>query len=148
MVTHDSQLAKRADRILILCDGRLISEELSRAFPNVGDLVLAAMDESREEIKLKPGESISKDWFGKTWFGLIKTGSIIMQSRGVRKLFEKETSYASGEIIELGNNEKPWIAMKESVLWLVRLKEKSRLSSPEVDQVNYFIRSRRKEKNR
>lgn len=148
MVTHDSKLAMRADRILILCDGRLISEELSRALPNVGDLVLAVLDESREEIKLEPGESISKDWFGKTWFGLIKTGSIIVQSRGVRKLFEKETGFISGEIFELGKNEKTWIAMEESVLWLVPLKNKSRLSSSEVDQVNYFIRSRRKEKNR
>jgi putative ABC transport system ATP-binding protein len=148
MVTHDKILAERADRVLILSDGRLISEELSSGFPNISDFVLAEIDKCRKKIVLKPGESIPSEWSGAGWFGYIETGSLLTQSGRFKRLFYKEVPYIAGEVFELRSNVKLRIAAEESVIWLVPSKERSELPANEVDQINYILQAHRKEQDR
>ena len=148
MVTHDKKLARQADRVLILSDGHLISEELSDIFPNIHDLVLAKLDKTKIEISLKPGEPIPKEWVGKIWFGYIKMGSIFGQSSGIRRWFNKRPGHSSGELFEMALNEKSWFASEQSVIWLVPSLIKEELTNNDIVQINYDFRSQRKDQNR
>jgi putative ABC transport system ATP-binding protein len=144
MVTHDRELARRADRILILSDGRLISEEISSVFPNVSDIVLSELDRGWEEIKLKPGESIPQEWCEKIWFGFMQSGSLLTQSSGIKRLFNKEIRYDRDVIFTRDTQVGALRAAEECVIWLIPSDIKKEFSVDVIEQIDSIIKCKRK----
>jgi putative ABC transport system ATP-binding protein len=58
MVTHDNTLAMRAQRKLVISDGELVNECLSRAFPNLSHNSLLKLDHAAQAFSVAPGEEI------------------------------------------------------------------------------------------
>lgn len=56
MVTHDRLLAQRANRILVISDGELVREPVSRAFPHIPHEQMLALSHGAVEKRLAPGE--------------------------------------------------------------------------------------------
>ena len=56
MVTHDNSLANRAQRKLVISDGELVNEAISRAFPDLRHSVLLKLTRAAKTLRLRPGE--------------------------------------------------------------------------------------------
>jgi putative ABC transport system ATP-binding protein len=60
MVTHDRDLAKRVQRTLVISDGEIIEEYLSKTFPGLTEKQLAWVTSKLVRRKVKPGEVVLK----------------------------------------------------------------------------------------
>lgn len=60
MVTHDRDLAKRVDRTLVISDGEIIEEYLSRTFPGLTEKQLVWITSQLSVRKIQPGEVVLK----------------------------------------------------------------------------------------
>jgi len=60
MVTHDRDLAKRVDRTLVISDGEIIEEYLSRTFPGLSEKQLVWITSKLKVRKVQPGEVVLK----------------------------------------------------------------------------------------
>ena len=60
MVTHDRDLAKKVQRTLVISDGEIIEEYLSRTFPGLTEKQLVWMTSQLKRRKLEPGEIVLK----------------------------------------------------------------------------------------
>lgn len=58
MVTHDPNLAKRANRIVILSDGQLVDESIAAAFPTLPHPTLLQITKAVQPIQYAPGQPI------------------------------------------------------------------------------------------
>ncbi len=56
MVTHDNSLANRAQRKLVISDGELVNEPISRAFPDLRHSVLLKLSHAAKTLHLRAGE--------------------------------------------------------------------------------------------
>jgi putative ABC transport system ATP-binding protein len=61
LVTHDNSLALRAERRLVISDGELVNEGVSRAFPNLAHGPLLALSHAVEPRSFAEGEQIALD---------------------------------------------------------------------------------------
>ncbi len=99
MVTHDRKLAQNADRILVIKDGNLINETMSRKFFDLGEQLFSKIIEKSEVIHRKSGEIIFQSVTGTSWFGIVDKGTIefkddhMLHSNFTRMVFQ------TGEII-------------------------------------------------
>ena len=60
MVTHDISLARRAQRVLIISDGELINEWISRAWPDLPHETLLELSRAAQPRRLPAGEAIER----------------------------------------------------------------------------------------
>jgi ABC-type lipoprotein export system ATPase subunit len=74
MVTHDSSLAKRTSRSMIISDGELVNEWVARAFPLFSRQRLLWLTHHLQEYSLAPGTPLFKDAGAPTSFYLITAG--------------------------------------------------------------------------
>ncbi len=58
MVTHDNTLAMRAQRKLVISDGELVNEWLSRAFPSLSHSTLLKLSHSASPAAFSPGAAL------------------------------------------------------------------------------------------
>jgi ABC-type lipoprotein export system ATPase subunit len=61
MVTHDRDLAERATRTVIISDGEIIEEYLSRTFPALTEQQLALATRQLERRKIEPGAMVIEE---------------------------------------------------------------------------------------
>lgn len=86
MVTHDSDLAKRVGRTLVLSDGEIIDEYLAHVFPAVGETQLLAAMRKLRPARYAPGEIIVRQGEVADKFYIVTEGSVdilIPQRTGV-----------------------------------------------------------------
>jgi len=76
MVTHDSSLASRTDRTLILADGELIREQVTRAFSSLPHKRLQWIDLRLKSYALAPGESLNLVELDSHGLLLVESGSL------------------------------------------------------------------------
>jgi putative ABC transport system ATP-binding protein len=74
MVTHDRLLAQRANRILVISDGELVREPVSRAFPNIPHEQMLALSHGAAEKRLAPGEVLLGQGDGAAQYYLVTAG--------------------------------------------------------------------------
>ena len=74
MVTHDSSLAKRTSRSMIISDGELVNEWVTRAFPLFSHRRLLWLTHHLQERSLAPGTPLVKDAGALSSFYLITAG--------------------------------------------------------------------------
>jgi ABC-type lipoprotein export system ATPase subunit len=60
MVTHDRDLAKRVQRTLVISDGEIIEEYLSKTFPGLAEKQLAWVTSQLKTVKVMPNEVVLK----------------------------------------------------------------------------------------
>jgi ABC-type lipoprotein export system ATPase subunit len=58
MVTHDSSLAKRVSRTLLIADGEIVSEWVARAWPTLTHLQMLAATKALEPLQFAPGQTL------------------------------------------------------------------------------------------
>jgi putative ABC transport system ATP-binding protein len=61
MVTHDDALAQRARRKLVISDGELLDERITRAFTSLRHSELLRLAHTAQSFQLAPGERLSPD---------------------------------------------------------------------------------------
>jgi ABC-type lipoprotein export system ATPase subunit len=81
MVTHDRDLAQRATRTVILSDGQIIEEFLSRTFPVLSEDQLARLTRQVERIAFAPGEVIIREGQPPQGFYIVTHGVVEVHLR-------------------------------------------------------------------
>jgi ABC-type lipoprotein export system ATPase subunit len=61
MVTHDSSLAQRVTRTMLIVDGEIVNEFVARALPQVSHQQLLAATHKLQPMEFAPGETILKE---------------------------------------------------------------------------------------
>ena len=82
-------------------------------------------------------------WKKLVWCAL-RWVQFLTNSSGIRRWFNKNSRHSSGELFEMGVNEKSWIASEQSVIWLVPSLIKDELTNNDIVQINCNFRSQRK----
>jgi ABC-type lipoprotein export system ATPase subunit len=76
MVTHDGSLAKRTSRSMILSDGELVNDWVSRAFPSLSHQRMLWLTHHLQEYSLAPGTALFKGGGDPSSFYLITAGEV------------------------------------------------------------------------
>jgi putative ABC transport system ATP-binding protein len=61
VVTHDEAVARHASRTLVICDGELVDEEISRALPHISHKSMLMVANEAVDFIRKPGEILFSD---------------------------------------------------------------------------------------
>jgi len=61
VVTHDEAVARHASRTLVICDGELVNEEISRALPHISHKSMLMVANEAVDFARKPGETLFSD---------------------------------------------------------------------------------------
>ncbi len=76
MVTHDSDLAKRVRRTLILSDGEIIDEYLAKTFPALNEVQLCTAMHQLQPARYAPGQLILRQGQAPDRFYIITEGKV------------------------------------------------------------------------
>ncbi|MDR3575563.1 MAG: ATP-binding cassette domain-containing protein [Anaerolineaceae bacterium] len=76
MVTHDSSLAKRATRTILLADGEVVNEYVAMALPSLTPQQMIKVSHSLELITFQPGSSILQEGSTNDRFYIISQGQV------------------------------------------------------------------------
>jgi putative ABC transport system ATP-binding protein len=86
MVTHDGSLAKRTSRSMIISDGELVNEWVTRAFPQLPHGRMLWLTHHLQEQSLAPGTTLFQDAPGRASFYLITQGQVeVVLNHGRRR---------------------------------------------------------------
>lgn len=108
VVTHDEAVALRASRTLVICDGELVDEDISRAFPTISHRSMLKMSHLALELTKQPGEIL---FAGTNIFPgllLILDGHLEVASKDGRKpnKFEPGSILTHNHLVEIKESEK------------------------------------------
>jgi ABC-type lipoprotein export system ATPase subunit len=76
MVTHDRDLAKRATRTVILSDGEIMEEYLSRTFPSLAEQQMIQVTRDLRSRRYEPGSIIIREGASPDQFYIITRGQV------------------------------------------------------------------------
>jgi len=76
MVTHDSSLAQRAHRTMLICDGELVNEAVWRAWPGLAHNQMLAISHLGRPLSLAPGEMLFDRGVDSENFYLVRSGQV------------------------------------------------------------------------
>jgi ABC-type lipoprotein export system ATPase subunit len=76
MVTHDSSLAKRASRTILLADGEVVNEYVAMALPSLTPQQMIKVSHSLELMTFQPGSSILQEGSTSDKFYIISQGQV------------------------------------------------------------------------
>ncbi len=86
MVTHDGSLAKRTSRSMIISDGELVNEWVTRAFPWLSHLRMLWLTHHLQERSLAPGAALSMEGSNPAGFYLVTDGQVeVVLNHGRRR---------------------------------------------------------------
>ena len=76
IVTHDSALAKRAERTALIADGEIVNEFVAKALPTLTHQQLLAATRQLETIKYDPGAMILQEGGSRQNFYIVSKGTV------------------------------------------------------------------------
>ncbi len=98
MVTHDALLARRAQRVLVLVDGELVNEAVSRALPNLPHREMLSITKAARQVEMRGGQELPPG----SW-ALIQHGCVEVTLPGPRGGQAVAEKVESGGILWLGD---------------------------------------------
>jgi putative ABC transport system ATP-binding protein len=99
VVTHDEAVAQRASRTLVISDGELVDENISRAFPNISHRSMLKMSHQTITLTRLPGEPLFPDINIRPGVMIILEGKL----KGISKKGDKLLSLKAGDILTHSN---------------------------------------------
>jgi ABC-type lipoprotein export system ATPase subunit len=75
MVTHDSSLARRVSRTILIVDGEVVNEYVIRALPSISPQLLLAISKEAQPVTYPPGATIIQEGQPGEKFYMIVSGS-------------------------------------------------------------------------
>jgi ABC-type lipoprotein export system ATPase subunit len=82
MVTHDSDLAKRVKRTIIIADGEIIEEYLTKTFPALTQTQLVQTTSKLKSTRYPAGSSIMNQFEPAENFYIVTKGEVIVSAKG------------------------------------------------------------------
>jgi len=86
VVTHDEAVAQRASRTLVICDGELVDEDISRAFPTISHRSMLNLSHQLLELTKQPDEILFTETNILPGLMLVLDGHLEVASSGEGKL--------------------------------------------------------------
>ncbi|MEJ2597767.1 MAG: ATP-binding cassette domain-containing protein [Anaerolineales bacterium] len=99
MVTHDSSLAKRTMRSMIISDGELVNEWVARAFPWLPHHRMLWLTHHLQELSLTPGATLPMDGSQPASFYLVTEGQVEIVLNHGRRRDDNSPRLLPGDII-------------------------------------------------
>ncbi|GAP21075.1 ABC transporter ATP-binding protein [Leptolinea tardivitalis] len=98
VVTHDEAVAQRASRTLVICDGELVDEDISRILPHISHRSMLRLSHEALEIRKEPGENLFFESNELPGLLLVVDGQVEMRSDDGKR----QASYESGSVLPGG----------------------------------------------
>ncbi|NMB54272.1 MAG: ABC transporter ATP-binding protein [Leptolinea sp.] len=95
VVTHDETVARRASRTLVICDGELVDEDISRMLPSISHRSMLKLSHQSVELCKQPNEDIFASSNSLPGLMLILEGKVALRGANNHRL----ASYPSGSIL-------------------------------------------------
>jgi putative ABC transport system ATP-binding protein len=111
VVTHDEAVARHASRTLVICDGELVDEDISRILPHISHRSMLMIAHEAIDFTRKPGENIFSDSGEIPGMVLVIEGELDIRNSDGRKT----ASAKSGSVIHQSYIKKSIIAGKSIV---------------------------------
>jgi putative ABC transport system ATP-binding protein len=86
VVTHDEAVAQRASRTLVICDGELVDEDISRMLPTISHRSMLKLSHQAFELTKQLGNNIFADSSELPGLLLLLDGQITIRSANERKV--------------------------------------------------------------
>jgi putative ABC transport system ATP-binding protein len=99
MVTHDSSLAQRTDRSMIISDGEMVNSWVSKAMPYLPHPRMLWLTHQLQERRFDPGERISLDRGGESGLYLLTGGQLEISLNHGRRADSPPIVLGPGDII-------------------------------------------------
>jgi energy-coupling factor transporter ATP-binding protein EcfA2 len=75
MVTHDSSLARRVARTVLIADGEVVNEYVARALPALSPSLMLEVSRKARPVHFAPGETIIHKEMPCEWFYIVTDGT-------------------------------------------------------------------------
>jgi putative ABC transport system ATP-binding protein len=95
VVTHDEAVAQRASRTLVICDGELVDEDISRLFPSISHRSMLKLSNQAFEITKQSHENLFADSSEFPGLLLVLDGQVSVRTANERKV----GSYQPGSVL-------------------------------------------------
>lgn len=82
VVTHDETVARRASRVMVICDGELVDEDISKAFPDLSHRSMLLLSHKMKPLKIEAGKTLFSDPSIKPGCLIVTAGKLEMISSG------------------------------------------------------------------
>jgi len=99
MVTHDSSLAQRTDRSMIISDGEMVNPWVSKAMPNLPHPRMLWLTHQLQERHFEPGEKLFLDGGSESGLYLLTDGGLEITLNHGRKADSPPVVLGPGDII-------------------------------------------------
>lgn len=91
VVTHDEAVAQRASRTLVICDGELVDEDISRVIPSISHRSMLNISHQAIQVVKQPGEDFFADTDTLPGLLILLDGELEIRSEANKKLTNKKT---------------------------------------------------------
>lgn len=95
VVTHDEAVARRASRTLVICDGELVDEDISRMLPSISHRSMLKLSHQSVELSKQPNEDIFASSNSLPGLMLVLEGNVALRGANDRKL----AAYPAGSLL-------------------------------------------------
>jgi len=116
VVTHDEAVARRASRTLVICDGELVDEDISRALPTISHRSMLLLSHQVLELTKQPGEILYTDSKILPGLLIVQNGHLRVSPRndGKHKNFGPGSLLTQNQITEFRNSNRVLQAWSKS----------------------------------
>jgi len=91
VVTHDEAVAQRASRTLVICDGELVDEEISKVIPTISHRSMLNISHQAIQVVKQPGEVFFADTDTLPGLLILLDGELEIHNKADTKLAKKKT---------------------------------------------------------
>ncbi len=100
VVTHDEAVAERASRTLVICDGELVDEDISRLIPSISHRSMLNLSHQAINLVKQPGESLFVEANSLPGLLLVLDGEVSIRNNAGKKISShKAGSVFTGQFI-------------------------------------------------